>query len=477
MGLHERERKQKTEQGLLAFDYELEGEVDEVTARGGLPLVLETWRALGCDEAVRQHVRIRQRERGYDEAEHTEALVLLQATGGECLEDLAILGADTGVLGLMGKEKLPSPEASRQFLLGFHDEGLLTEARQALAEGEKALVAPESEALQGLGRVVAHQVAQVQRLRPVTMATLEMDATIIESAKREAHVHYEGGRGYQPELVYWVEQDLVVADHFRDGNVPAGKQPLEVIRRGFAVVPETVKHRRFRADSACYEEETLKWLADERQGSERFTVSADMTTQLRRLCEAVKDWQLYEERANETAYMSEVEFSPGDWPKQAKPLRTLVLKIAKKQGVLFANGSDHKYLGIVSNDFDCEGAELIGWHYQKAGHIEVVHDVTKNEVGAGVLPCGAFGANAAWYRIVTLTYNVLSALKRLALPPKYANARPKRLRFAVFYIPARIVSHARRLYARIARALGEAADVIRARASLLACGVPVGPSG
>jgi hypothetical protein len=34
----------------------------------------------------------------------------------------------------------------------------------------------------------------------------------------------------------------------------------------------------------------------------------------------------------------------------------------------------------------------------------------------GVMPCGRFGANAAWLRLAVLTCNVLTALKRLALP-------------------------------------------------------------
>ena len=32
----------------------------------------------------------------------------------------------------------------------------------------------------------------------------------------------KGGVGYQPVAVYWAEQDLVIADEYRDGNVPAG---------------------------------------------------------------------------------------------------------------------------------------------------------------------------------------------------------------------------------------------------------------
>jgi hypothetical protein len=59
-------------------------------------------------------------------------------------------------------------------------------------------------------------------------------------------------------------------------------------------------------------------------------------------------------------------------------------------------------------------------------------DVLKNELSAGVLPCGRFGANAAWLRLAVLTYNTLTALKRLALPAELLQARPKRLRFLFF---------------------------------------------
>jgi hypothetical protein len=49
----------------------------------------------------------------------------------------------------------------------------------------------------------------------------------------------------------------------------------------------------------------------------------------------------------------------------------------------------------------------------------------------GGMPCGRFGANAAWLRLAVLTYNLLSVLKRLALPPELLRARPKRLRFLI----------------------------------------------
>ena len=461
-------RARKQPQGILPFDYELGGEPEDITARGGLPLALETMQVLGVPEAVREHVHIRKRDTGYSELEHVEALVLLLCAGGEHMDDMALLGADRGLLCLLDKQQLPSPDATRQFLLAFHDEGLLEQARQRMRPEEKSLLAPESEPLLGLGRVLEQTVVRMQQLSAATTATLEMDATCIESRKREAMLLYEGGRGYQPEVVYWVEQDLVVADEFRDGNVPAGKGPLAVIERGFARLPASVEHRRFRADSACYEEATLKWLADPRNRIERFTVSADMSRELHALCLAVPDadWKAYEEPAHETVCWSEVEFTPGNWGKTARPLRTLVRRVVKRQGELFAHGGDRLYLAIVSNDTATEGAALIRWHYQKAGHIEIVHDVLKNELGGGVLPCGAFGANAAWFRLCCLAHNVLSAMKTHVLPPKLADARPKRLRFAVFTMPARVLSHARRICARVAAAYAAACELLLSRRRL-----------
>jgi hypothetical protein len=65
-----------------------------------------------------------------------------------------------------------------------------------------------------------------------------------------------------------------------------------------------------------------------------------------------------------------------------------------------------------------------------------VHDVVKNELAGGVMPCKYFGANAAWLRLAVIAHNVMTALKRLALPADLLTARPKRLRFLIFNTPA-----------------------------------------
>jgi hypothetical protein len=249
---------------------------------------------------------------------------------------------------------------------------------------------------------------------------------------------------------------------------------LPLIRRAFASLPARVTTYYFRADTACYNEATLKWLADPaRPGGPRgrigFTIGADMTTDLHKVCAAVAEpaWQLFEDRPDETVHCTEVAFFPGDWNKDAQPLRYVALRIRKKQGQLFASGADTKYLALVSNRWEPPPAALLRWHWQKAGTIELVHDITKNELGAAVPPCGRFGANAAWYRLSLLTYNVLSALKSLALPPALSAARPKRLRFALFTLAGRLITHAGQLRVRISAEAERLAGLIAARRRLV----------
>jgi hypothetical protein len=224
--------------------------------------------------------------------------------------------------------------------------------------------------------------------------------------------------GYQPVAVYWAEQDLVIADEYRDGNVPAGMSNLPLIQRSFQSLPSSITKFFFRADSACYEQNVLRWLADEQradgpQGPIGFTISADMTTELQRTCSEVPEdhWQLIDERPDETVCCAEVEFTPGTWSKHAAPLRYIAVRIKKRQGLLFASGYEQKVLAVVSNRYELPAAELLRWHWAKAGTIEHIHDVTKNELGAAP-PSKYFGANAAWYRLSLLTYNVLSAMNR-----------------------------------------------------------------
>jgi hypothetical protein len=135
--------------------------------------------------------------------------------------------------------------------------------------------------------------------------------------------------------------------------------------------------------------------------------------------------------------------------------RYLAVRIQKRQGSLFADGTSVHHFAVVTNRTE-DGLTVLQWHREKAGTVEHAHHVLKNELAAAALPSGKFGANAAWFRLNALMYNLLTALKRLTLPGDLRTARPKRLRFLLFNTVGKVVAHARQTLLRLSGALQHA---------------------
>ncbi len=444
----------------LLFELDPDPLQETLTALGGIPLVVQAFRSLGLPQSIQEHVRVKQRERGYDEATWVESFVILNAAGGECAEDFERLRGDPGLAEMIGHE-LPSPRAALEFLYAFHQEEKIEEAQQQRLPGQIAYIPEETAPLAGLGRVNRDLVQRCgERCPDQRLATVDQDATIIESHKQQALPTYEGMRGYQPMLAVWAETGLVLADQFRDGNVPAQMAPLEVAQRAFAALPGTVQEYYYRGDAACHESGLVNWLRDEqRAGGPRgrigFAISARMSEALHGALRVVPEsaWQPYgTPHPAEIRECADVPFVPGEKTekKDRQPLRYVAIRIRPTQGELFEDGSAVRHFAVLSNRWELKPARLIEWHREKAGTIEFVHDVIKNDLGGGVLPSKYFGANAAWLRLAVIAHNVLQALKRLALPAELLTARPKRLRFLLFNMPGRLVHHARRLILRVA---------------------------
>jgi hypothetical protein len=205
-----------------------------------------------------------------------------------------------------------------------------------------------------------------------------------------------------------------------------------------------------------------------------------MSRELAAALRAVPDtaWQIERDDGDAIRQWAEVPYVPSDGvaaKDRPVPPRYLAIRITKKQGRLFADGAEVKHFAIVTNQPDPEGGsglDLIRWQRGKAGTVEHSHHVLTNELAAEALPSQKFGANAAWFRLNVLLYNLLSAFKRVALPAALHGARPKRLRFVLLNGVGKVVRHARETVLRLAgetrRQLADAARLA------LATGPPPG---
>lgn len=407
------------------------------------------YRALGLPDLIAANLPLRQRQRGFDESQMIESITLLQTVGGDCPEDIRLLNQDPCLERGLGYRP-PKATALRGFLERFHDEEL--EALRPPRAQQKSFIVPSSEAVQGLQNVLAGTVRRIARRyaeqgQGQKIATIDQDATIIESHKEAAWAHYEGGRGYQPMVAMWAEADLVVADQFRDGNVPAKQEPLTCARMAFAALPTDLRARYFRGDSACHESGLLHWLKDPARAQEPggligFAVSAVMSPELAAAVRQVAEgaWQTFGQEEDGTLRQwAEVDFVPGDPTehKDSQPLRYVGLRLLKPQGVLFADGTDRHYHAVVTNR-KLDGGRLLDWHREKAGTVEHVHDEVKNELGGGHMPSQHFAVNAAWFKLALLTYNLVSATRGLCFSVDERTVRLKKFRLLLVHLAGRM---------------------------------------
>lgn len=452
--------------GRLNFEIDTELETGLITSRAGIPSLIEAFRLSGTAAVIDRTVRVKSRKRGLSASETVESLLAMWAAGGERAEDLDQFRQDKALVELIGHE-LPAAQTVRDFLDRFHEDDL------PLLQDGLASVPSESAPLQGLAAANKELILDLQCRKPQRVATLDIDATVIHASKRSAKRAYDGERGYQPVLVLWAEQDVIVADEFRDGNVPAGMGNLRVIQRAVAALPGKFDEIRLRGDSALYEHEAMTWMDEHRI---RYAISVRMSQQIKDCIEALPEdhWKPAGEETDAVREWAEINYVPsdGNWSKDhATPRRYLAIRIKPRQGELLGDGASIKHFAIVTNRNDPEGGsglDLIRWQRQKAGTIEHAHDVLMNELAGWCLPSQKFGANAAWLRLNVLLYNLLSAFKRVGLPEEMHDARPKRLRYLVLNTVGKVVRHARETLLRCASTLARAiADAPRVAYRLL----------
>ena len=135
---------------------------------------------------------------------------------------------------------------------------------------------------------------------------------------------------------------LILADEFRDGNVPAQMAPLTVAKAAFAALPKTVTNYYYRGDSACHENELLRWLLDEKRadgppGFIGFAISARMSEALRAAIRKFRSqkWKAYGKPETDVdRECAEVLFVSGEEsePKGAKPLRYVAIRLRQATG-------------------------------------------------------------------------------------------------------------------------------------------------
>ena len=478
-------------QGVLPFRYEAEPTNSGMTALAGLPTYLELAAVSGLTKSIRRHLQVcAEKKQGWTDTQIIMPLVLLNLAGGDSVDDLRKLEGDEGFVqvlrrvemhGLRRKERreqnrrwrkerkraFPSPSVVFRYLSAFDNPA---EERKRVA-GRAFIPAPNRHLL-ALGRVNGDLLRFGQQKSPQCQATLDQDASVVETHKQEALYCYQGCKAYQPLTTYWAEQATVVISELRDGNVPASYGNLRQLQEALVVLPEGVVKVYYRGDTASYQRDLLQYCAEgknERFGVIEFAIGVDVTLEFKRTVAEVKegDWHPLEREVDGQLVptgqeWAEVCFVP-NWTVQrndAPTYRFLAIRELLQQAELPGLEAQlpfpsmtfgekrYKLFGLVTNR-DIAGDELIWWHRKRCGKGEEMHKIMKEDLAGGHLPSARFGANAAWWGIMVLAFNLNSLMKRLVLPKEWAPKRLKAIRFGFINLAGRLVIRSRQVIIRL----------------------------
>jgi hypothetical protein len=395
-----------------------------LSSRAGTALLPLAAERLGLSDALGWALAgTRERRSVHDPGRVFCAVAVMLADGGRCVSDLVALGSQPALFG-----EVASVSTARRVLLsiGELELGRVRAARaQARARAWAAGAAPDA-------------------------VILDFDATPItaHSDKEHAAGHYKGGFGFHPLLATCGRE--VLSAILRPGNSGANNADdhLQVFELALAQLPSAALEGPIlaRSDSAgashafadaCRETRvqfSFGYAIDERV---RAAILARPETAWRPAVNA-------DGEPRQGAWVAELTGRVGldAWPEGS---RLICRRERPHPGaqLSFSDHDGHRFQCFITDQPDNDLAALELRHREHA----VVEDRVRALKSTGLqnLPFSAFAANQAWLEAALVAHDLTVWTQQLLFDGDHQRCEPKRLRYRLLHVAARLTRHARRL--------------------------------
>jgi DDE family transposase len=407
----------------------------QLTAHAGLVLVRELAERLGLRELL-DTITVKKRRRGYSPGEAILALCEVLIAGGDCLDDAALVRADSAQEQLRG-HAVPDPTTLGRFLARFNlgHIGQLNRALDAL-------------------------FARVHPLLGREQVTLDLDSTLIEhhgpvGSRQGTRGTYAGKVAWHPLVCFIAETGEWLHGKLRNGHAAPSTGVTRFLAECLRRLP--VGARLYvRADEGFWGQD---FFAELERKAITYTVGAPLIASVRaRISELpAAAWQpsSYRQGSEVTSFV----WQPKTWEQ---PRRFVVRRDPVPTGEqLSLEDAEWHYWALATNDEERSADELESWHRAKAN---VENRIKEAKLGLGLdnLPSQGFHANSAYLLCTLLAYNLLCWLKPLALPVGERVSYGKRLRFRFIAVAGSVGRSGRRLILRLSANYALFADFVTA---------------
>jgi len=390
----------------------------------------------------------------HDRGRVVRDLAVMLADGGDCLSDMAVVRDQAALFG--------------------------TAASDSTAFRVIDQIAGHPEAIDWLRAAHARGRARVWELAGAPgRLTIDLDATLLtaHSDKEGAEPTWKRGYGFHPMLAYADQTGEALAGELRPGNAGAGTAADQIAVAEAALVQIPEQHIEnikilLRVDSAGACHELLDWCREARIG---YSVGFDLTEPVRDAITKItdQDWvcaldQDGSERPNGQVTEITEHLHLAGWPTRS---RVIVRRERAHPGaqLTFTDVDGHRFQAILT-DQTGPVAEIEQGHRGRAR----VEDHIRNDKDTGLRnpPFRDFEHNRVWLEVVRIAHDLIAWTQRLLLSGELAKAEPKRLRYRLLHVAARLALHARTATLRLQATWPWARDLAAAFHKLKALPAP-----
>lgn len=418
------------QQTVLNFKLEY-SEKEKITPYAGLGVYAELYKGIGIDKLISKIFPEPGSPRGFKANKYIYPLVLMFIGGGKYIEDIRKIDADESLKNICVIDKVPTSDAYGDWLRRY---------------GQKR------ELLHEVDKEVMRRVLKKAREKKFT---LDIDAFGIESNKEEAKWTYAGYKGYMPIAGFIPELEICVGYEFREGSEAPASRNYEFIRDIMEDIKETGKKiMRVRSDSAAYQAGVFNYI--NRQGA-KYTITVSKDVSVIDSIKQLKDtgWTRLKDSEGKDTDREYGEFIH-TMNGTDHSFRIIVQRWLNPQRDLIEETEEYCYHGIATNclEEDMDTVEVIRWH-NKRSNSENYNKQVKSGFKMEYMPCGDFNANAVWFGVGILAYNLFIMSKLYLFPNSWKKKKIETIRWQFIQMAGKVISHSRELKLRICSTLRE----------------------